>query len=76
MGTGSDLHVSVDTATVLIEGDPMILQEIDTYDVIFEDVVVGPVVVSYTNKWLPDGVNVLNEGQFVVTFSYPKSSLE
>ena len=44
--------------------------------IIFEDVVVGPVVVSYTNKWLPDGVNVLNEGQFVVTFSYPKSSLE
>lgn len=76
MGTGSDLNVSVDTATVLIQGDPMILQEIDTYDVIFEDVVVGPVVVSYTNKWLPDGVNVLNEGQFVVTFSYPKSSLE
>jgi len=41
--------------------------------VIFEDVVAGPVVVSYTNKWLPGGVKVLNEGQFVVTFTYPKN---
>lgn len=73
LGTGSDLDVSVDIATVLIQGDPMILQDIDTYDVIFEDVVAGPVVVSYTNKWLPGGVKVLNEGQFVVTFTYPKN---